>query len=62
MMSTDLSIAENVNTPAAKLRELVAKTKDTKVVAAVVRNPNIPIDLLLELAFDYLDEIGKNPA
>ncbi|MDJ0532006.1 MAG: HEAT repeat domain-containing protein [Xenococcaceae cyanobacterium MO_207.B15] len=61
-MSEYLTIAENINTSADQLRELVAKTSDSEIVAAVARNPNIPIDLLIHLAWDYLHETDKNPA
>ena len=60
-MSENLSIAEDINTKAEQLREL-AKTGDEKVLAAIARNPNTPSELLVELAGEYLDEIGNNPA
>ena len=60
-MSEELKIAENINTPADRLREL-SKTKEREILAAIAKNPNTPIDLLVELADEYLDEIGFNPA
>ncbi len=61
MKSENLILAEDINTKAEKLREL-AKTDDEKVLAAIVRNPNTPVDLLIELAGECLDEIGENIA
>ena len=60
-MSDDLSIAENINTPAEQLVKL-ADTEDRKILAAIAKNPNTPIDLLIKLAGEYLNEIGLNPA
>ena len=60
-MSEELKIAENINTPAERLREL-SKTKEREILAAIAKNPNTPPDLLVELAGEYLDEIGFNPA
>lgn len=62
MKSENLILAEDINTKAEKLREL-AKTDDEKVLAAIVRNPNTPVDLLIELAGECLEEIiGENIA
>jgi len=60
-MSEELSLAENINTPADRLVKL-AKTEDKKILAAIAKNPNTPIDLLIKLAGEYLYEIGENPA
>ncbi|MGF1485623.1 MAG: hypothetical protein ACFBSE_00735, partial [Prochloraceae cyanobacterium] len=57
-----LELAENPNTPAPILQDLVASTEDKEVLAAIARNPNSSPDLLVELAGDYLEEIGQNPA
>ena len=55
IMYEELKIAENINTPAERLREL-SKTKEREILAAIAKNPNTPPDLLVELAGEYLDE------
>ena len=56
-----LFIAENPNTPAARLVEL-ALSEDVKILKAIARNPNTPPSLLVKLSDEFLEEIGENPA
>lgn len=56
----DLIVARDVNTPVARLKKLAA-TKDKIVLAALIKNPNTPQDLLIELAYYFLDEISSAP-
>lgn len=60
-MNDFLSIANNPNTPAPQLEDLVASTDDKEILKTIALNPNSPPKLLIELAADYLDEIANNP-
>ncbi len=60
--SQDIIVAENINTPAQQLKELADKTDDCEVLAAIARNPNTPIDVIVRLAGQCLHQIGHNPA
>ena len=50
MMSENLSIAENINTPAEQLVKL-ANTEDKKILAAIAKNKNTPAYLLIKLSW-----------
>lgn len=57
-----LQLAQNYTTPAERLEELAAATKDKEILQAIARNPNSSPRLLVELAGEYLEEISQNPA
>jgi len=57
-----LELAETPTTPASILEELAGNSEDKEILRAIAQNPNSPPDLLVELAREYLEEIGQNPA
>ena len=59
-LTSELQIAEDINTPAETLKEL-ANTDDKAVLAAIAKNPNASPELLVKLAGKYLPEISHNP-
>lgn len=56
-----LQLAQNPNTPGEKLEEL-ATLGESEILAAIASNPNSSPKLLVDLARDYLEEIGENSA
>jgi len=59
--SERLKSAQNPTTPVETLKKLAA-LEDRAILEAIASNPNSPLELLIQLAGDYLAEIGKNPA
>ncbi|MGK7943112.1 MAG: HEAT repeat domain-containing protein [Microcystaceae cyanobacterium] len=53
-------VAQNVNTSPETLRQLKV-SKNQEIIRSIVRNPNTPTELLIELGSDFPDELGKNP-
>lgn len=61
-MNYQLQLPESATISATKIRYLAENTGDPIIKAAIAQNPNTPPEILLELAGDYLAEIGENPA
>lgn len=57
-----LGITKTQNVPGNLLELLATNTRDKRILKAIARNPNTPLNSLVELSKDYLKEIGQNPA